>query len=279
MSTSSTGSILPGSPMVNLGNLYVRGAGLIFLTGTTLTVSAGQVRDSTDSNDILVGGNLYSNPKVASADVTINTALTGVLGVDIGGGAAIVASTMYAVYVIGDSRGFNSGSAILSASFTLPSLPLGYDMYRYIGAVSMDGAKAVRKFSQTGAALDRTMWYDPGTDSTVLGVTIPSSRTTAVAANAFASAGVLTTLIPQSPVEVLLNVSYTANAAGDVIRFAPFGSTGSYASFSGVAAQLQNTVVRVPAALNATPVMDVVVATPAAIGALVITMNGYVDQL
>jgi len=277
MSTSSTGSILPGSPMVNLGNLYVRGAGLIFLTGTTLTVSAGQVRDSTDANDILVGGNLYSNPRVAASDVTVNTALTGALGVDVGGGAAIVASTMYAVYVIGDSRGFNSGSAVLSASFTLPSLPLGYDMYRYVGSVSMDGAKAVRKFSQTGAALDRTMWYDPGTGPTTLGVVIPSSRTTA--STAFVSAGTLTTLIPQSPVEVLLNVSYTPNAADDIIKFAPFGSTGSYASFSGVAAQLQNTVVRVPSALNATPVMDVVVATPAAIGALVITMNGYVDQL
>jgi len=277
MSTSGTGSLIPGSPMVNLGNLYVRGAGLIFLTGTTLTVSAGQVRDSTDANDILVGGNLYSNPRVAASDVTVNTALTGALGVDVGGGAAIVASTMYAVYVIGDSRGFNSGSAVLSASFTLPSLPLGYDMYRYVGSVSMDGAKAVRKFSQTGAALDRTMWYDPGTGPTTLGVVIPSSRTTA--STAFVSAGTLTTLIPQSPVEVLLNVSYTPNAADDIIKFAPFGSTGSYASFSGVAAQLQNTVVRVPSALNATPVMDVVVATPAAIGALVITMNGYVDQL
>jgi len=192
MTTSSSGSILPGSPMVNLGNLYVRGAGLIFLTGTTLTVSAGQVRDSTDANDILVGGNLYSNPRVAASDVTVNTALTGALGVDVGGGAAIVASTMYAVYVIGDSRGFNSGSAVLSASFTLPSLPLGYDMYRYVGSVSMDGAKAVRKFSQTGAALDRTMWYDPGTGPTTLGVVIPSSRTTA--STAFVSAGTLTTL-------------------------------------------------------------------------------------
>jgi hypothetical protein len=305
MSTSATAgsAVNPNQPVVNLGNLYVNGMNLTYLTATTMTVGAGQCRDSTDSVDIIMGGNQYSstsnpggeqglnNPVTASSAVTINTALTGAGGVDIGGGTLITASRMYAVFAIADSRGFNAGSAMLvleplTATSTVstsavPSMPLGYDCYRYIGSVSMDSSKNIRAFQQTGSGLARTMWYDSGTlDATHIGLAIPSSAT--AASQTLATIGVLSTIVPQKAIEVMVYGSLVANAAGDSLLLTPKGFVGPATGFrTNASGTVVGQVMRVPCNFNAgTPnIVEIDYATSSATATVAFTLPGYVDQL
>ncbi len=305
MSTSliAGSAVNPQAPIANLGNLYCNGMVLTFLTATTMTVGVGQCRDSSDTVDIIMGGNQYSsasnpggeqgspNPVAASAAVTINTALTGVGGVDVGGGTAIVASRMYAVFAIADSRGFNNGSAILvlepltatstASSAAVPSMPLGYDCYRYIGSVSMDVSKNIRAFMQTGAGLARTMWYDSGTlDATHIGLAIPSSAT--AASQVLATIGVLSTIVPQKAIEVMVYGSLVANAAGDSLLLTPKGFTAAATGFrTNASGTVVGQVMRVPANFNAgTPnIIEIDYATSSATATVAFTLPGYIDQL
>lgn len=305
MSTSLTAgsAVNPQAPIVNLGNLYCNGMGLTYLTATTMTVGVGQCRDSTDTVDIIMGGNQYSstsnpggeqgslNPISASVAVTINTALTGIGGVDVGGGTAIVATRVYGVYAIGDSRGFNSGSAMLvlqpltatatASAVAVPSMPMGYDCYRYIGAVAMDGSKNLRAFMQTGAGLARTVWYDSGTlDATHIGLAIPSSAT--AASQTLATIGVLSTIVPQKAIEVMIYGSLVANAAGDSLLLTPKGFVGPATGFrTNASGTVVGQVMRVPCALNAgTPnIVEIDYATSSATATVAFTLPGYIDQL
>ena len=327
MSTTSQGPILPNGQNLNLGNLYINGAKLTWLSTTTMSVAAGLVRDSTDSIDIIVGGNLYQNPLSVPANasppinnfagesgttnpltvglaVTINTALQGAGGVDVNPGTALTASSMYAVYALGDSRGFNAGSAMISLQFPYsaipyPSMPLGYDTYRYIGAVGLDSSKHIRAFMQTGAQAYRTMWYDPGVapgataNPTTTGLVIPDSPTTG--SGTYINVGILTSLVPQKLLECLFDVSIIGSDAGDALYMAPAtidnGTTASVGSFTNVSvaattyAQLAQ--LRCPvslpnaaqiAALTITNVVTALVATTTT-DAIIIKFSGYIDQL
>lgn len=297
-SLTSGSKVTPNSPVVNLGNLYVNGMTLAYGSTTTMTVGAGQCRDSTDTVDIIMGGQQYSsssnpggeqglnNAVTISAAVTINTALTGAGGVDTGGGTAITASTLYAVYAIGDSRGFNNGSALLSLRFpystiAYPSMPLGYDCYRYIGAVYMDSTKHIQPFQQTGAGLLRPMWYDSGTlDSTHVGLPIPGNVTTA--SQTLATIGVLTTIVPQKAVEVMVYGSLVANAAGDSLMLTPKGFVGPVACLrTNASGTVVGEVMRVPCAFNggSPNIVEVDYATSSATATVAFTLPGYVDQL
>ncbi len=297
MSTSGSGALLPSPMIVNQGNTYVSGMGLTYLTATTMTVAAGQARDSSNTMDILMGTSFVSGSGAGgtaslsnSAAVTINTALTGAGGVDVGGGTAIVASRMYAVFAIGDSRGFNAGSAMLTlepltatstaSTAAVPSLPLGYDSYRYIGSVSMDGSKNLRAFLQTGSSLNRTVWYDSGTlGATTTGVVIPSSAT--AASQTLATIGVLSTLVPQKSIEVMIYAGLVANAAADSLLLTPKGFTAAVTGFSAPAASTMRSLLRVPANFNAgTPnIVEIDYATSSATATVSFTCCGYIDQL
>lgn len=300
MTTSGTGAILPSPMIVNQGNPYINGMRLSYLTTTTFSVGAGQVRDSSNTMDILMGISLVSGSGAGgtaslsnSAAVTVNVAVQGVGGIDVG---TIAASTEYSVFAIGDSRGFNAGSAVISlvAPSATPHLPLGYDSYRYIGSISMDGSTHVRKFIQTGAQALRTIWYDPGTGPSTAGVVIPSSATSS--STTYINAGVFTTLIPQTALEVILDVAFTPNAAGNVVYFAPAtidnGTTATVGSMAALGAEVtghaQTGVVRVPVslpnaaqqtALTITNVVTALVASTSASDSMVLLLNGYVDQL
>ncbi len=297
MSTSGAGLLNPLTPVANLGNLYCNGCALTYLTATTMTVGAGQCRDSTDTTDLIVGATQYVNSvaesgsNATSVAVTINTALTGAGGVDLGGGTAITASRMYAVFVIGDSRGFGAASALLSlepltatstaSSAAVPSLPAGYDCYRYVGSVAMDSSRHIVAFMQTGAGLTRTIWYDSGTlDATHIGLAIPSSAT--AASQTLATIGVLSTIVPQKAIEVMIYGSLVANAAGDSLLLTPKGFTAAATGFrTNASGTVVGEVMRVPCNFNAaTPnIVEIDYATSSATATVAFTLPGYVDQL
>lgn len=239
------------TPIVNLGMDYCTGMELTWTSGTLLSVAPGQCRNSTNVNDI----------KLSSAQV-INTAANGAGGLDIG---TIANSTLYAVYVIGDSRAYKETSALISADLDEPYLPFGYDMFRRVAYVLTSGAAAILEFRQVGDDLNRWMKYD-------VGISVLAGGNSAVYAPIDLSAS-----MPSVATDVLLNVAFTPNAAGDTMALRPTGATGAggYVILSGAAAgvvqQLNQTV---PCDEDASVDYKVT-----ALGAATVLLMGYLDAL
>lgn len=190
------------TPVVNAPNLYINNLQLAWASNTTLTVAAGQARNSTNVNDIIL-----------SAAVTINAANSGVInGID---QSALAASTMYAVYAVGDSTQNNAAGAVVSTSFSAPSLPVGYDMYRRIGAVLTDGSSHFLLFWQYGDANLRDMYYDVGI-----------SELSGGSSTSYAEVD-LATSVPPIDCQVRLLVTFTPDGATEVAHFLPYGSSAT----------------------------------------------------
>ncbi len=272
---------VPNTPIVNAGLLYVNGLNLNWVSTTSISVNSGQVRDSSDVNDIIISGT--STVSISSSGV-VNALDTG----------TIAASTMYSVYAIGDSTEFRPNGCLLSLSATQPTLPFGYDMYRRIGAISIDSGSHVRPFMQVGSGNSREMYYDPGTGPSTKGVVIPSSGTGG--STSYVNLGLLISLVPQLAVDCIINCAFTPNAANNVLFLAPAtidnGTTacvGSVASMSAAATgSAQVGVLRVPCSLpNATQIaaltilskVTILYASSSSSDSVVFLLNGYVDQL
>ena len=271
---------VPNTPVVNAGLLYVNGCNLSWVSTTAISVSAGQVRDSSNVNDIVIPACSVS---ISSSGV-VNALDTG----------TIAASTMYNVYAIGDSTEFRSNGCLLSLSASQPTLPFGYDMYRRIGAISIDSGSHVRPFMQVGSGNSREMLYDPGTGASTKGVVIPSSGTGG--STSYVNLGLLISLVPQLALDCIIDVAFTPNAANNVLYLAPAtidnGTTawvGSAVAFSGAATgSAQVGVVRCPcslpnaaqiAALTILSKVTILYASSSSSDAVVFLLNGYVDQL
>lgn len=117
---------------------------------SALTIgTAGQpslVSDSTESAIIQWTG-------VLSADITA----TGVGGLDAGVEAA---NTWYFVYVIGSTTGAEPPAALLSASSSAPTLPLGYDAFRRVGTVRNNAAANFLGFRHIGMGRTKDAFYN-----------------------------------------------------------------------------------------------------------------------
>lgn len=260
------------TPITNARQYYINGLKLAYLTGTTMTVSAGRCSNATNANDISVGLPLNvaatqtgTEPVVGTGDVTINTAANGAGGLDTG---AMANNTFYAVYAIGDSYGNEPGSAIISANLTSPLMPAGYDMYFRIGFIKSSGAAAILPFRQDGCGLDRWMWYDAPIATSV------TAGASATYAPVDASAG----LPAATPTMVRWFCTFTPTAAADKLVLVPGTSTATlgYASASGSVAAVANTVQLVcPTDAPVTDAIDYKVTG----SAVAISVAAYLDQL
>jgi hypothetical protein len=208
-------------PIVNAGYLSVQNMQLAVASTTTMTMAAGQARDSTNVNDIIM-----------STGVTINAAVHGINGLDTG---SLANATLYGVYAVGDSTQNNTPGAVLSASLTSPLMPVGYDMYRLIGYARTDGSAHFLAGYWYGASNERTFVYD-----------VPIATAITAGASATYAAVTLTTFVP--PVQnVLVNmeIDWTANAAGDTLALQPFSAVGDTAKYiAGVAGASAHTLLR-----------------------------------
>jgi len=246
------------TPIINARLAYVNGLNLAWASTTTFTMAAGAASNSNDVNDIEL-----------SAPVTNTITAVGVNGVDI---AAAVASSFYAVYVIGDSNQYQPTASIISLNASQPSLPFGYDMYRRVGFILTDGSAHVLKFWQYGNGSAKNMYYDTPIATPSI-TTATTYQTLSLAAS-----------VPPIACEVLLSLDYNPTSAADVVYMAPYGSTPTVAMIVfgyGVAAH-QKGVVWVPSAIDV--VMGVSLPTiehkEGNTGdTLAITVSGYRDSL
>ncbi|MHB8603606.1 MAG: hypothetical protein ACYC9R_13310, partial [Nitrosotalea sp.] len=191
--------------VVNQGQLYATGCQLSWLSNTTLSVAAGQVRDSTNAFDMLIGNYLGQTNPSASLNVatTLNAAVNGLNGLDTG---SLAANSLLYIYMIADPTGFKSTGVIasLNAPSVGPLMPFGYGLYRRVGQAVTDGSSHFRLFWQSGMMQSRLYEYDAPV--AVVSAT-GSTSATAVAIN---------TLVPSiNPIGVNFTASLTPATAGN----------------------------------------------------------------
>lgn len=276
---------VPNIPIVNLGETYLTGALLTFVTTTTITVTPGQGRDSTNTNDIVLRPTItaanaaVANPLNLMIDAnapnqTLNVRANGANGLDTG---VLAANTFYYVFIISSSiftGDYNSDSylpaaTLISLSRTAPTLPANYDMFRRIGTILTNATAApntlLLSFTQTGRGKDREMWYDA------------SINVLAAAAAAAFTAQSLAVAVPPQATTVSIYADLLPNAPADFVELRPTGSTSvaGYAKMSGdVAAVHHFDTIRCPC--NATPSIDWI--TDAA-STVALNVRSYVDEL
>lgn len=217
----------PNTPIVNAGVKYVNGLELTKTAAKIISIAPGAARNTTDLNDITL-----------DALVSINGATVGANGVDV---AVLVASSFYAVYIVGDSTKYAATAGLLSLSASTPNLPGNYDMYRRIGWVLTDGAANILQFWQYGEGQERMYYYDVGI-----------AELTGGASTTFAEIN-LATSVPPIATQVLFDVTFTPDGATEVAEFLPFGSaaTSGFIRFGTGVAGAQVDTVTVPCRLDA----------------------------
>lgn len=238
-------------PIYSLPHLYISGLNVSVASTTVLAIAPGQARDSNDNIDMPVGfpdlqGNV--NPAIQfqgyMPPLFINSAVNGVNGLDAG---TLAASTQYAVYLIGDSRGYNQVAGILTlTSNILPLIPLGYDSYRLIGFIETDGSSHFVYATHEPQGMSGAVAYylqppvsvlSGGAATTFTGVDLNSA--------------VPTGTLPNVIVELL--VTFIPVAVGDTVQIRPTGSTATagLVTITGIAAGIaQSQYIQVIAGVN-----------------------------
>ena len=249
----------PNIPVVNAGELYITGLALSN-DGTTpdeiVDIAIGQCRDSTNANDIVVDA-------VVSADNTV----AGAGGLDTG---TVAANTFYAVFVIGDSTGYNDPTGLLSLSATAPVIPGGYDMFRRVGYVLTDATSDFLVFDQRGAGKDRTMYYR---------ASIATDVTAGTAATFAAGAVNVSASIPVASTTGIFKIVWTPTAPNDTLELRCGDSAvdeGQVITSGAVAAVVESVSLTCPVGATLASGVDYKAVDGTAIA---INVHGYVDQL
>lgn len=244
---------MPNTPIVNAGLKYINGLNLSRTSDEVVAIAAGQARDSSNINDIVV-----------SSALAVNNTTNGANGLDTG---TVANSTFYAVFVIGDSTGYQEAAGLLSTSATDPNLPGGYDMFRRIGWVKTDGTADFLEFRQEGASEDRWMYYD---------VAIATDITSGASAT-FAAVD-MSDGIPDLTVSGTVNLlsAFTPTGADDTLELRPGSSSASvgYIVESGSAAGVAKTT-NLVCPFDATTGVDYKVTG----SATALSVVGYLDKL
>ena len=258
--------MIPTIPLVNRSYLYMSGLGLTWVSNTTITVAAGHCRDSTDINDITLSTTGNYAPAVAATPITLSVAAVGANALDTG---TVAASTLYNVFIVGDSTKHNAPCGLISLSATAPVLPFGYDMFRRIGSVRTDGSSHILLFWQYGGnTTRRTMWYDA---AFATGISVGAS-TSYAAVN-------LESTVPVTASSVIIEASLTAGTAFDSVFLQEFGGTSSQAIFSSpVTGTALKGMVECPVGLNA-GVADLKYKVSSSGDSVALFVQAYVDQL
>jgi hypothetical protein len=204
-------------PIVNLPFFYINGAITSTVAAHTsqLSLSAGIMRDSTNTYDMNIGNYNGQTNQSASANVatTINCAVTGLNGLDTG---TLGVSKVYYVYVISDPVSGNPSGAIVSlaASSVGPLMPFGYSAYRHVGfAVTSSGSVFLAAY-MTGVNSNRNFFYDAPIS---VGTTATSASYAAIDLTKFVP------LINNLPVYLSASINGTA---GDTLKLQPGAATG-----------------------------------------------------
>ena len=221
------GSSAENYPIVNLPYLYK--SGLTIQNSTTingtlhpetkLSVLSGNCRDSNDIMDITFGDNNPNiNGTITSAPVRIDNTINGAGGLDQG---TVLANTMYAIYIIADSRGYLPISAIATGALNIfrvppgPLMPSGYDSNRLIGFWGTDSNTFWQTGYYSGLGNDLLFTYDIPQETSV----------TAGSSNNYAYVNLFDFVPNIENIPISINTVFSPGAAGDILTLASGRST------------------------------------------------------
>lgn len=217
-----SGGLVPqtqNDPVYSLPFLYISGLNISVASTTILAIAPGQARDQNDVIDMPVGfPNLQGNTLPAQQflnylpPIFINSAVNGANGLDAG---SLIATMDYAVYLIGDSRGYNNVAGLISlTSNAAPLLPLGYDSYRLLGFIQTDGSAHFVASSTNPINIRNARAYYLSSASSVL------SGGNATSFTAIDLSTPIPTTTARDVIAYLL-VTFTPAAVGDTVQFRP----------------------------------------------------------
>lgn len=228
-------------PIYSLPHLYISGLNISVASTTVLAIAPGQARDSMDMIDMPVSfPNLQgvTNPTVLFQNyqqpLYLNSAVNGANGLDTG---SLAASTQYAVYLIGDSRGYNPVAGLISLSSNFgPLVPFGYDSNRLLGFIETDGSSHFVYATHEPQSMVGAVGYFLSPAVSVLSGG-NATTFTGVDLNSAVPSGTLPNVI------VDLLVTFIPAAIGDVAQFRPTGSTATanLSTITGIAAGIAQT--------------------------------------
>lgn len=204
------------SPRVDQPKNGIYGLLVSTASDSTLEISAGRCKDSSNKIDIGVGSDYaeWTGGSV-SAPLTIDVSVVGANGIDAG---SIGASKVYAVYVIADSSGANSVAGLCSlASNSTPTMPFGYDAYRLVGYAVSDSSSDFLPMDQTGHEAQRRLLFDA-----------PQSLVSGDSNTSYADKDASALIAPQDNALAWLRVIQKGNAAGDTLNIRKNGNTGDF---------------------------------------------------
>ncbi|CEG60962.1 hypothetical protein [Legionella micdadei] len=234
---------IQNDPIYQLPHLYISGLNISYASTTVIAIAPGQARDGNDVIDMPVSwpdSNNVINPAILFQNyqqpILINSEVNGANGLDTG---SIAASTQYAIYLIGDSSGYNQVAGLLSlTSNASPIMPQGYDSFRLLGFAKTDGSKHFVYATSKPQNMVNALTY---INSPAITVLTGGTATSFTAIDLTTSSAVPTTTLPN--VICWLFVTFTPAAAGDTVQFRPTGSsaTGNLVTITGAAAGVAQT--------------------------------------
>lgn len=236
------------SPLLYTNNLQVAWG-----SNTTLTMAAGQKRNSTNVADMIL-----------SSGVTCNAAVNGANGLDTG---TFAASTWYYLHFIFNSTApATTGASLLSLSATAPTLPSGYDTFALQAVWLTDGSTHFIKGYVAGNGSTRQHYWD-------------ANIATAITAGTATTLTAVDLSVGVPPIEntpVYLQVDYTPATANDTVSIATAGSTATVLPHvtGSVAAKVNTGQLKVISKL-ASSVAKVQYINSAAAGSTAIWVSGF----
>lgn len=189
---------MPLTEINTIPAITVKGGRLKWVSTTVVTVDPITTRDSTNTNNL-----------VTDAVLTINTAISGIGGLDTG---SMQNNKLYYAYVVGDSTKNNPTRLILSLtdntilpSAQKPAFPEQYDICFRVGTVRTGAAADILAFVQRGPADAPSMWY-----TAPIQVLTSGSATTTTAIS-------LLNVVPPRATQINVRGSITPNSAANAL--------------------------------------------------------------
>ncbi len=226
---------------VTAQNLYIQGLEVVYGSATTVTITAGQCRDSNNEVDMFLypSNTLPANQGFVYAPLTLTTTTVGINGVDVALAAATAA--LYQVFLISASDNSQPIACIATLGLNSPTvaplgpvMPFGYDTLRLIGYFAVDASDNVLKAYTAGNGNVQDFFYDAP----------PATAITAGASTSYAVVD-LSAQVPwvnQTPVQIRYN--FNANAGIELThKFWRFGfaSNNIFSLFYPINKQFTNT--------------------------------------
>jgi len=194
--------------LYNAPFLYMTGLNLTVGT-TTLTVSSGRCRDSSNEFDMVLG-----------ASTALNGAVNGLNGLDT---SSLAASTWYYLYLIADPNGYAptglilstsaSGSGIVMPNSTIPGGSYSISKWLY-AIVTNSSAEFVPQTVFSNANGEKVHFYTSGVKVLTDG-----------GSTGGADIDLSPAVPPINPILYKINTNFTADTAGDKFLIYPKGAT------------------------------------------------------